>query len=477
MLRRRFAFSVWVAVVLVALVGIEGCGGPTTDPNTTDPNTTDPNTVDPNTIDPNVTDPNTADPNTSDPNEALPALVKTLISLSLNPGRIEAGDDIVVFGDNDTVYWLKASTTDPNATTATEITGGTLFGTRNFRVAGKKVALVRGSNQVAIFDTETGILTDVPGSQIELDPFVMPVEVQAPGHMAADGSLIATINDADEVEDGNVIKVIDVSGSSPQVISFPNPDGFEGSFDQVAVDATTGRVAAHGESPGEMIYVFDVDDPNAIPLAIDVFEDGFQDNVQMAIDGDYIIYGQGASDDRALLDVTDGTITVFTNNPASPSLPVAIKGGSFGYFMFAEEADMTDDGQLFRSAIGEVADAPGSTTAGQLDNLGSQSACVSGGIAGYGRTMCITPDGSRWFIAGIGPVDAAVEHLQMSTGGDFETFDDPFNESQTGTLMATDVSCSSNTVAFRALRQTPNSGCLTNDEEVIGFIVLDRLTD
>ena len=48
-----------------------------------------------------------------------------------------------------------------------------------------------------------------------------------------------------------------------------------------------------------------------------------------------------------------------------------------------------------------------------------------------------------------------------------------------GSVMASDVVCSSTTVAFRALRQTDEEGdnCLSDEETVLGFIVLDRLPD
>ena len=48
-------------------------------------------------------------------------------------------------------------------------------------------------------------------------------------------------------------------------------------------------------------------------------------------------------------------------------------------------------------------------------------------------------------------------------------------ETVSGWVTATDVVCSANTVAFRALRQQVSSGCLTDNEWVLGFIVLNRL--
>lgn len=419
--------------------------------------------------------------------DALPAVVKTSIVLRshglLNPdGKIEAGDDLIVYGlPGGSVYYFTPSVSDRETNVATEIPGSsTEFGYRNFKVAGKKVALVRDNYEVAIYDTAAGTLTDIPGGDITLDRLVLPVEANAPGHMASDGSLIATVNDTNAVDDGNAIKVIDVSAATPTVISVPNPPSFLGGFRQVAVDVETHTVAAYGDNPGVLIYAFDIDDPAAAPLEFDLFGEGFQDNVQMAFDSGAIIYNQGS--DIALLDVTapGNAPVVFTNNPSNNSAPVAIRGGSFGYFQFASGADMGPGPSEYRSAIGRVADAPASTLAGQSDLVfnGNAPECVAeDALLGYGTTMAITPDGSRWFLAGTAGPDDNYDHLQMSVGGAFETFTDPDGDTQTGLLMASDVSCSSNTVAFRALRQTSSSGCLADEEWVIGFIILDRLDD
>ena len=62
------------------------------------------------------------------------------------------------------------------------------------------------------------------------------------------------------------------------------------------------------------------------------------DRVQMQFEGDFILYqedptsfplGLGTTN-AALLDLSTGTKTVFTNNPTTHNLPVALAGGSFG---------------------------------------------------------------------------------------------------------------------------------------------------
>ena len=416
--------------------------------------------------------------------QQLPALIKTHIELKANglfssAGKIEAGDDLVVYGLAETgIFYFTASTADADLETATEIpNSAALFGDRNFKVAGGKIALVRSNNRVAIWDTETATLSDnVPDIVLH----ALPTDANRPGHMTADGTLIATINDPSETADGNALKVIDVSGDTPTVISFPTPEDFFGTFGQVAVDAETRTLLAYGSNPGVQLYVFDLDAPDAPPLGFDLFETGFQESVQMAYDDGVVLYNQG--DDVVLLDVTaaGNTPQVFTNNPSNLNATLALAGGSFAYFVFAETADMGPMPDHLRTAIGAVSQASAATLAEQFDAVFSDGPpeCVQeGGLLGYGSSVAITPDGERWFLAGIAAPEPDYDFLQMSTGGKFRTFDDPDGDTATGLVMATDVSCSENTVAFRALRQAADSGCLTNDAWVIGFIVLERLTD
>lgn len=422
------------------------------------------------------------------PGNEPPALVKTRISLRYGgstldaAGKIDVGDDLVVFGIlTRGIFYLVPSQADKNTNTATSIpNSATLFDERSFAVAGKKVAVVRSNESVSIFDTTNGTLADIPATTIRLDPFALPVDANKPGHMQAEWPYIATINAAGSVSDGRVIKVIDVSGATPTVISFPNPTGFLGDFNQVAVDANTRRVAAHGTNPGDVLYVWSIDNPTAAPLAFNFFtQGGFSDNVQFRFDGNTILYQTGPSMgdwNIALFTLPGGTITPFTNNPTQNGMPLALTGGKFGYFLWRETADEGPDATEYRSAIGAVSTAPASTLASQTDLFPSdRTDCQSRGHIGYGATVAIVPDGSRWFLAGFGPISEEYDQLQMSTGGAFVAFDDAEGDTLSGLVMATDVVASSTTVAFRALRQEITSGCLTNDDWVLGFIVLDRL--
>ena len=146
---------------------------------------------------------------------------------------------------------------------------------------------------------------------------------------------------------------------------------------------------------------------------------------------------------------------------------------------------------MLRSAIGDVASAPSATRSSQLDlydfrsssvslasNAGpvfSQEDCAEQKRVGYGESMCITPDGGRWFIAG-GSQPRAQDFILMSTGGAFTDFADPEGTTIPGSLMGADVVCTSDVVAFRGLRDTGDgTGCIPLQDWVVSVIVLDRL--
>lgn len=442
------------------------------------------------------------------------AAVKTQITLGAS-GKIDIGDDLIVYGigsdeaavssnqDPGVHYLIPSQATSATNAGTTIPNSDSLFGTRDFVVAQKKVALVRSTGAVSIFDTETDTLSDIPSTQINVTPMV---DANRPGQMRADGAYIATINKDNVVNDGNVIKVIDTSGATPSVISFPNPPDAlsnpETSFEQLDIDAATMRVAA--VSDNDIIYVFDIQDPNAaavqIDLGINADRGSFDSRSQIQFDHGYILYHQfpdigdklpGSGDNHAaLIEVDTDTITVFDENPTTANTPLAMKSDSFFYFVWRENADQGDENNSYRSAIGTMSDAPGATLASQSDRYDFRSTtidtsagstvipidqCLDQKLIGYGATCSVTPDGSRWFLAGWGPVDRNFDYIQMSTGGAFTDFADPDGDTLTGALMGSDVVCSGDAAAFRALRQDPSSGCLTDDEWVLGFIVLDRL--
>jgi hypothetical protein len=249
--------------------------------------------------------------------------------------------------------------------------------------------------------------------------------------------------------------------------------------------------------------VWDIDNPEAEPLFVEMGAPTDRGTIsgqwQIQFDGDYVLFHQFPDGfplgigitNAALLNVNDGSLTIFTNNPSQHNAPIALANGSFAYPVWKEELDSQSGAAAsYRIAIGKVADAPDSTVPRQFDTYApretiidfdgivTQEECLDPPkLIGYGASICITPDGSRWFLGGAGSLTSDYwEYLQMSTGGAFEDFDDPEDSTMTGSMMATDVSCSSNVVAFRTLRQVDDGlGCSTENEWVVGFLLLDRL--
>ena len=433
-------------------------------------------------------------------------LVKTRIIMDDNTliMRPQAGDDLIVWGDSETVYYIVPSESSDETDAGIEVPEGERFAWTHFAVAGKKIALVTSLGNVRVYDTATGQSKEFSTSDLLLRNTQMNDD-RLPGLTQASGNLFATINDTNQVADGNAIKVIDVAGSDPnawKVISFPNPtssiDEPIETFDQVAVDSGSRRVAAAG---GEGLYVWDIDSPGSAPQFVEMTLANdmccINDGVQMQFDGDWILYQQDPPDfplglgttNAVLLNLNNGTITTFTNNPSTHNAQVVLDNGRFGYAQWREDLDaQSGAGMSFRSAIGQVSDAPGSTLASQFDTYDlrdsnvdfsslTQAECHDADKKiGFYASMCLTPDGSRWFLAGTGPIDDEWDYLQMSTGGEFTDFEDPEHDPITGSVMATDVSCSNDVVAFRALRTEDSGlGCSTSDEWVLGFIRIDLL--
>ena len=337
-----------------------------------------------------------------------------------------------------------------------------------------------------IYDTAQPDVDPVAIPPAEVTLASLPSEAYVAGHMTADGHYIAAITDLYEVDDGNALKVIDVSGATPVVTSFPTP---EEEFDepiQVAIDADAMQVAA---AWGNYIYVFDINAPADPPLAFkfnlgsELGDFHAQSPVQMQFQEGYVLYRADAEGTVALLNTMEpgGAVTNLGYDAEAITTPVAMNKTGFGYFPASEEVDQIySGGTATRSAIGTLDDPAALKLADQLDTIEVTDECLAGrqqGKYGYGAKMAITNDGARWFISGEGAVDEDIEFLQMATGPteDFTLFEDADGDTKTGYVMASDVSVSSNTVAFWALRQAPGDGCFTDDEWVVGFIVLDRL--
>jgi hypothetical protein len=206
-------------------------------------------------------------------------------------------------------------------------------------------------------------------------------------------------------------------------------------------------------------YIFDINDPTAAGVPFDAVAAGIGD-MQMAFDGDRILYADGSATSNAIvLDLDTGDNTPLADNPAS-GLRLALANGSFGYFLSANSV-----GAHFRSAIGvlDAGNSPALTTvtSAALDDF-IDGSTPNNGLVGYGSTITVTADGSRWFIAGDEDIGSG-DYLQTSTGGAFTVVPDPLDQDELG-CPATDVHASDNTVAFKTGE---------GSEVKVGYIILD----
>ncbi|MBN2563150.1 MAG: hypothetical protein JXQ75_19685 [Phycisphaerae bacterium] len=367
-------------------------------------------------------------------------VVQTAIASHAN-ARIRAGDDLVAYG---TEALLGVDYIIPSAgdTAGRGITDSDRFRSNSFAVAGKKIALVGDAGsailyQVAIFDSANpGDPTVIPATQVRLQS--IPVSDGDAGHIEADGDYVVAVSDPSEVADGRMLQVIDVSGAVPVVTSFgTDPASSAWNVAMVAVDAASKQVVA-ADTNADVFCVYDIDNPDTAPTQFDASgHDGIHDNVQMAFDGQYVLYRNDAGYSKAMvLDTTSGTFTEleFAQNN------VALGGGKFGYFVDRDASDDTGGG---RSAIGATTNFGSPTLAGDVQIDGYTN---NNGLFGHGTNIVITPNGEHFFL----------NCLQHSTGGAFTTFTDPSGTNAYG-CPGWDVSCTNNTVAFRSTTDGNNN--------------------
>ncbi|MCH9002659.1 MAG: hypothetical protein IIC02_08810, partial [Planctomycetes bacterium] len=271
------------------------------------------------------------------------------------------------------------------------------------------------------------------------------------GHIMSDGNYFIARSD-NSTDDGLFVKVIDVTGPVPAVISFAvNPGSSAFSVEHVMIDADTRTAVA---AANDTFFVYNLDAPADAPMEFAI-PDGISDTVPH-LDGDFIIFEDDlAFGNACILELSTGTITVLTANPSAAQM--AIGGDSFGYFVDIDSLDSL--GNAHRSAIGALSDIPGANLAAVQDFIDGNT--TNNGAFGYAQTMAITEDGSLWFISGNRGIGSG-EYLQVSDGGAFGLFADPTFDDTYG-CQGTDVNVSSNTVAFKA-------GDATNT--TVGYIIL-----
>lgn len=194
-------------------------------------------------------------------------------------GRIEVGDDVIAFtedlGNGTQVNYIVPSAGD---TAGRGLPNNGQWDPNSFLVTGKKLILLGGPTNdfvftVSVYDTETDKVASIAKDDIRLE--TIPVSNYAPAFMVVDGPYVGTINEIgfDGVADDSRLKVIDVSGDTPDVIPFAvNPGGSDTtSIDMIMVDEESMRLVALVQ---QVFYVYDIAKPDAAPAMFDTSAHG-----------------------------------------------------------------------------------------------------------------------------------------------------------------------------------------------------------
>jgi len=306
--------------------------------------------------------------------------------------RIEAGDDLVVFGTGgfSGVAYIIPSEGD---TVARTVPGGDDFNAGSFAVSGKKVAF-QMNFEVTIFDAATGESDTIPLTDVRLTN--TPSGLYDGGHMAGHGGYFIGRSDT-STDDGLFVKVINANVDPPAVISFAtNPATSANRVDHVMIDADSMTAVAVADGS---FWIYDINDPSSAPRQIFVSAGIGDTRPQMS--GDFIIFeDDNGPENVGILDLTQDAVTFFDNNPAAQT--TAISAGSFAYFFDLSSEDSL--GSASRSAIGVVGSLPASTLAavgdfidGSTTNNGAFGLCTNSGCLERRRIVVPRRKSRHWF--------------------------------------------------------------------------------
>jgi hypothetical protein len=388
---------------------------------------------------------------TPTPGASALTIVKTGIAMHCQ-AKILAGDDLVVYGSgqintNKGVNYIVPSAGD---TLGRGITDGESWCSYSFAIAGKKIGLVKDDFTTAVYNTTTSTLSAILITDIRLNS--INGGAYCAGNIQGDGNYFAVICDAGLVTDGKTLKVIDVSGSSPVVISF-SKENLANQIVQVAVDGTAKKVAA---AAADKFYIFDITTPTADPVIVEN-PNGTAINVQMVFKDGKILYADFNNEKMQLATVASGlitTISVDADGWDKPALiDVDMNGGKLGFFLKEFYVGIN-----YRTAVGNVSDAPNVSKAPEPNAATKiDGSTTNNGFLAYDSTMGITPDASKIFIAGFADIGAG-EYLQYSNGGvDFKLIQGTGGDAYG--FPASDVSSTNNTVAFKGGRENATVVC------------------
>jgi hypothetical protein len=376
-------------------------------------------------------------------------------------GNIKVGDDLIVYtqqvakGERAVNYIIPSMGDD-----AVGIPGAENFDVDNFDVTGRLIILADVTSTdrafgLTIFDVDSGEMTPIPIEDIRMAN--LPIGNYSAGFANVDGDFVATRNDAGSVTDGRTLKVIDLSGQTPVVISFAKNPGEFGAPSQVAVDEETRQVVAVSS---DSFFVYGIDAPNAPPVSFDMTDFEGIGSEQIAFDGGMILYVDDSTEgDARVLDVSNAANTpdIIPNPNRTAALPMLVDDA----FAFTFQAEASRGAA---AAIGVLPELD--ATVGSGDTIFGELTCC--GRFGFGDTIAIGRFGDDpvWFIGGSDDIGFTTP-LQFSTGSSKWTpVDDPRSTDPDDDFPAADVhtNAAGTLLAFKYEDD--------NDDQFVGYALL-----
>ncbi|NNE68644.1 MAG: hypothetical protein HKN33_18920 [Pyrinomonadaceae bacterium] len=371
-------------------------------------------------------------------------IVKTSIPVGYK-ASIAASDEIIVFGTgfNTGIEYIR-----PGDKTSRKIPNGDTYSSKFFAVAGTKIIMARPSDfTIAVFDTATGNLKEIPESTLRLRSIGGSMHMG--GSIQSSGNYAVVITDTSG-DDNSALKVIDISGDDPKVIRFEGSGPDNNSrliFRQAAIDSKSGLVAGGGGDYA--IWLFDYKNPSKAPASIDLKPYKGLGRAQMRFDGGKILFHTNESYARAgIIDAVTGKITELSR----ASYGLALRNGTYIYFASRDSKD--SHSIVGRAAVGKAGGQPRFAT-GQRPVGRSKN----NGLIGFGASAAVTPDG-RIFIGGMEDI-GRTERFQTYRAGRYSLY--PDRSTNPRFLMATDLVASSKLLAFKVG---------TNNKTTLGYAQL-----
>ena len=345
-----------------------------------------------------------------------------------NDTGFAVGEDLVVFGTGfpTGVKYIKVGDTQPR-----EIPGGETYNSKVFSVCGTKIVLVK-KNQVVIFDTATEKLVVIPESEVSLYDVRSTL-------LATDGFLVGTVNKVANVTDKTIVKVIDISGPTPQIIPIKNADYLDYEVSCLSLDAQNGAIAIG--SRAKKLIAAAVIAPLANQKTFDLTDFRGVKSGQMFLEGDWVTYADEDWKVR-LLHLSDGVSKAVTETAFAPS------GNGFfvrkGRLAVATTAEKV--GSRYRFAIGDLDDAPR-----MVPGTGESISGTSGGL-GMAGCAAIAIDKTVFLAGNPGDSIGVGEHLQVLDDENGRWV--PVIGKDNKVIAASDAVTSMGLLAFKALNES-----------------------